>query len=491
MTDVREILTRPLAVLGVLLALALASGCGGGGASKPRAGVPGADIAQPSHDPLAYHAGRDAELERRAGAALSHVLYAKSPGGIAASVSRTERYRPQIQRAARGAGIEPDTLEAIVLLESAGRPDVIAGADVAAAAGLTQIVADTGTHLLGMHIDLAASRRLGRSLARARQRHQTARAAKLAAQRARVDQRFDPVAALAATVRYLTTARARFGRDDLAVESYHMGIGNLETAVRRYAGAGAGDPVAKLVKDKQLSYARLFFDSTPQNHPQAWSWLYSLGDDSATYLWRIGAARQILALARSDPAELQRQAQLQSARNSSEEVLHPPSSTAVFADPAALARARGAGQLVALPAAPLAADGIAIDPQMGQLARRVHQSPDLYRALRPEALALLGYLGAHVKAIAKGAPLAVTSSVRDARYQAVLAAGDIEATHGYSLHTTGYAFDLSRHYASAAQAQAVQATLDRLTALELIAWVREPTVIHVAVAGDAKTMLGA
>ena len=58
----------------------------------------------------------------------------------------------------------------------------------------------------------------------------------------------------------------------------------------------------------------------------------------------------------------------------------------------------------------------------------------------------------------------VTSTVRDRRYQRVLAATDREATRDYSLHTTGCAFDIARLYRSRAQALAFQFVLDRLTA---------------------------
>ena len=64
----------------------------------------------------------------------------------------------------------------------------------------------------------------------------------------------------------------------------------------------------------------------------------------------------------------------------------------------------------------------------------------------------------------------------------MLAARDREATHAYSLHTTGFAFDIARSYHSRAQALAFQFVLDRLTARGLIAWVREPGAIHVTVA---------
>src|ERR687886_307017 len=66
---------------------------------------------------------------------------------------------------------DPDregTLEAIVLLESAGRPDAQASEDLDGAVGLTQILAETGRNLLGMRVDVQASARLPRGNARGR-----------------------------------------------------------------------------------------------------------------------------------------------------------------------------------------------------------------------------------------------------------------------------------------------------------------------------------
>jgi hypothetical protein len=119
---------------------------------------------------------------------------------------------------------------------------------------------------------------------------------------------------------------------------------------------------------------------------------------------------------------------------------------------------------------------------MGELARRLQQSPRLYRALRPQALHVLEVIGAGTRAIARSGPLVVTSSVRDEEYQRVLLDRNDQATRNFSLHTTGWSFDISRRYRSTAQAQAFQFMLDRLTALNMIAWVREPTAIHVTVA---------
>jgi hypothetical protein len=124
---------------------------------------------------------------------------------------------------------------------------------------------------------------------------------------------------------------------------------------------------------------------------------------------------------------------------------------------------------------------------MGELARKLHQPRALYRGLRPEALAMALYIGAQVRAAAHAprSALTVTSTVRDQAYQRLLVRSNTEATRNYSLHTTGWAFDVLRRYSSRQQALAFQFVLDRLTALNLIAWVREPAAIHLTVSSEA------
>src|SRR4051794_22535142 len=434
-----------------------------GGTDAPRTLTPGAGNTETTVDPIAWSPKRRRELERRAAAGLAHVIYAKSPGGAIVSAARTATWRPQVERAAKRGGVDPDELEAIVLLESAGRPDAQASNDIEGAAGLTQILAETGQNLLGMRIDVRASARLTRGIGRG---HKVA--ARLRRRR-RVDERFDPAKALAATARYLQIAKTRLHRTDLAIAAYHMGIGNMQTALAAYG-------------KKKIPYARLFFDSTPLRHARAWRILAALGDDSSTYLWRVMAARNIMRLYRHDPGALARQADLQGRKASAEEVLHPSDRTATYGDPFAIQRALGSGELDRLSARTLAGFGVRIDPGMGELAGRVHQRRSLYRALRPQALRMLEVIGAGTRAIARTRPLVVTSTVRDERYQRVLEAENIQATRNFSLHTTGWAFDISRNYRSHAQALAFQFMLDRLTALNMIAWVREPAAIHVTAA---------
>src|SRR3954452_18494734 len=184
-----------------LLALVALAGCGG---SKPKPDPDAGTIA----DPLSYDATRQAEFEARATAGLTPVLVEKSPGGVVATARRVARFRPLIERAARGGPVDADTLEALVFLESAGRQYAQAGS-LQGAAGLTQIVAQTGTGLLGMHVDLAKAKK-----------------AKTVKALRRADDRFVPAKALAGAVKYLEFARGELGgRGDLAVAAYHMGVG--------------------------------------------------------------------------------------------------------------------------------------------------------------------------------------------------------------------------------------------------------------------------
>src|SRR5215217_8256957 len=220
-------------------------------------------LAAGSERPFEFSPDTRGEFEREAAAGQRHLLYANSPGGAIATARRVDALRTPIASAARAAGIDPELLEGLVFLESGGRPDAVVKGDPANAAGVSQILPETGRNLLRMRIDVAASRRLTKKIAAAKEQGQGARAASLERKRRRVDERFDPAKALAATGRYLAFARPKLGRDDFAVASYHMGVGNLAEAIRAYVGPGEKRLARKLVEDEDLSYAQLYFDSTP------------------------------------------------------------------------------------------------------------------------------------------------------------------------------------------------------------------------------------
>jgi hypothetical protein len=388
-------------------------------------------------DPYAYESGRDQEFARRAAAGHSHVLFEKSPGGVIASARRVARFRDGVEKAGGAAGVRPGLIEGMVLLESAGREDAMASNDLAGAVGLTQILAETATSLLGMHVDLAASERLTKRLARARGPREADR---LRAKRRAVDERFDPQKSLAATGRYLKIAMGELGREDLAVVSYHMGIGNLQRVLDAYGNDGA-------------SYAELFFDTAPNLHARAYRLLTGLGDDSKTYLWRVLGSHEVMRLYRDDRAKLDRLAQLHAGAASGELVLHPPERTERFETPDEVDAAYRDGKLRPFPNDPA----------------RYGLRPARAGGLRPEAVALAVYIGRGVRNVSgQRAPLVVRRTVAP----------------GHGMHATGWAFDVSRHYASGAQAEAFQFMLDRLQALNLIAWTRDGDAIHITASGE-------
>jgi hypothetical protein len=453
--------TRLFVIVFLLVAAATLAGLAFTGKDGPPSFGP--VIVDPGEpDPFAYEPDREDEFVDRATAGHSHVLFAKSPGGALATARRVERWRSAIERAAGASGLDPDMLEAIVFLESSGSPTARPSDDLEGAVGLTQILAGTATSLLGMRVDVAASERLTR---RMRRRGPSAR---LLRKRRVVDERFDPRKALAGAARYLELAEQRFGREDLAVVSYHMGMGNLDNVLDEYG-------------DRDASWARVYFDATPRNHPRAYALLSGFGDDSASYLWRVYAAREIMRLYRENPGELRRRARLQTAKASAEEVLHPRSKTKELESPDDLEQAYQSGALRPFEGV----RGMRLDPQAGELAGRLDAEPRLYHGLRPEAYELAVYLAAGVRSVSgTRAPLIVTSTVRDQDYQRVLARGNPFATREYSLHTTGFAFDVRRDYASRAQAVAFQYMLDRLQSLDLIAWIREPGAIHITASSE-------
>lgn len=453
----------------VLIVVLLVSALSGSSIPQPPPG--GVARGASSRDPFGYVASREADFVARGTAGEAHVLFTQSPDGALATAQRVARFRTDINRATAGTGIDPNLLEALVYVESAGRPAAVAGSDLAGAAGLTQILASTGSSLLGMHIDLARSRQLTQKIDAIASGTRTGELAPLLLARERADTRFYPPKALAATVRYLLTAEHQFGRADLALESYHMGIGNLHNILGAYDGGRA------------VPYVQLFFDSAPDNHPEAYRLLAGLGDDSRLYYWRVLGAEQIMHLYRTHRNALERLASLQTADDAGAAVLHPPGRPPRYEDPSAVSAAYQHHRLVALPSN-ASALGLTYDPAMGAGASKVSAPRSLYRGLAPAALRMLIELAGRVRTLSgTHAPLRIQSTVTDAAYNSSRGIDD-------PIASTGYTFTIERRYASPAQAAAFQAVLDRLQSLNLIAWARYSSTIEVTVASDAASWAG-
>jgi soluble lytic murein transglycosylase-like protein len=381
-------------------------------------------------------------LERDAAVGMSRSFF---DGTVFTTAARVAQWRPQVVRAARAAGVDPNVLEAIVWVESSGRPDVTNRSDV----GLTQL-SPWVARSRGLHVDVRHAAVLTRRIARS---WRVAHTRQLRHWRARYDERFAPAKELRATASYLAQAREVLGRDDLAVEAYHVGIPTL--------------------RGTRVSYAELYFN----------------GGRVDDYALRVLAAERILHLYRANRAALAFEAQQQARKNSGEEYLHPLSRTHRFSSPGALLRAEQHRVLRLIPVHTRATH-VLIGGALGGEARVFGRSRRLYRALRPAALDVLLYIGSRVHALSGARkPLILTSAVRDLKYQRVLTHVNANAARSYSLHTAGYAFDIARSYGSARQASAFQYVLDRLAAANAIAYIREAAAIHVTVASDARAKL--
>ena len=308
-------------------------------------------------------------------------------------------------RQPRGTGIDPNLLEGIVFVESAGRPDVIAGADPSAAAGPDpdprrdrSVAARACTSTSPQSRKLLT--RIGNAVVTGpgKAAAAPAREGRRALRPPQGAGRDGPLPrAGAAPVRPRRTSRS---------SPTTWGSATCRTCSRDYDG---GRPVP---------YAQLYFDTSPDHHGSAFDLLAGFGDQSSLYYWRVLGAAQIMRLYRTDRERARRLARLQNAAGTTAEVLHPPDRTPQFADPSALSSAYAQRELVPLPAngrAPRArirtVDGIATRERLGAPAA-------LYRGLRPAALDLLVELAARVRALAgTSAPLIVASTVMDTRYQ--------------------------------------------------------------------------
>lgn len=260
--------------------------------------------------------------------------------------------------------------------------------------------------------------------------------------------RLRPATQLRATVRRLERARRVLGRLDLAVASYHLGT-------RRLRGA--------------RSFASFYFRA-PLEGPEA------------DYYWKVLAAERVLRLYRHDRAALRYEQRLQLKKNSAEEVLHPRTITPQFRTRAAIARAVRAHVLMPVPR-DWRRTHIRISAQLGQLAPHHRR---LYASLRPAALQVLLYIGHEMR---RYKPLRLTSAVRDDGYQRLLTTINPVATRAYSMHTTGYAFDILRSFSSGAEKRAFFRLLARLQAANAIAYIPEYAAMHIAVASDAPEKL--
>ena len=102
--------------LSIALAVAVILVTSGGKSGPPPIPLPGIGRPAKAGDPVAYVPARESDFVARALAGSDHVLFVKSPGGALATAARVAAFRPLIDRAAAGTGIDPSLVEALVFV---------------------------------------------------------------------------------------------------------------------------------------------------------------------------------------------------------------------------------------------------------------------------------------------------------------------------------------------------------------------------------------
>ena len=416
----------------------------------------------------AARSGAAGEIASTRAAALGRGRTRSRPGPLHVEPGRSRRHRRSASRSggrwsnARRAGAASDrtSLEAIVFVESAGRPDVLAGDDVSRAAGLTQIVAATGRQFLGMHVDTDASRRSradqsGRAsrTARSAQRlggapppcRRAVRAAEVAARNGALPRRRRRTISVATISR---SSRTTWASGICSTSSPRTAARRLVRAALLRLGARRARRGVATPRVARRHVARLLLEGARGGTRHA-----AVPPRSRSARLR-GAAPGEEELRRGGHAPALPDAALPHAGRDRARV--------EASRPATRSRATASGRTSrsaaswarrrtssAVPVASTAACVRRRSTCCSTSAQRVHELS-----------------GARSRCI-------VTSAVRDNRYQRVLMHVNPNAARTYSLHTTGYAFDIARSYASERQAAAFQFVLDRLQAVNAIAYIRE------------------
>jgi hypothetical protein len=458
-------------------------------------------------DVFRWTPGRDDGLLLAGRDGLGHRLWSRTRGGVERTAALMDRLEPFITRSARRFDVSKQTLAALVFVESGGRADLtVEPQSSAGRAGLGGLKPDIAREL-GLAVDLAASSELTARIAE-QVGHQAEAESKAEAalfapglirmreRRRRVDERFDVVASLDATAERLRDGLDAFGREDLAVAAYRIGVPGLWRLLRREAGGGRPRP--GVVARRELTYPRLYLDGGPARETATDRRLARLGPEVSQFPFTVEAARQILALWSDEPARLYRLASLHGVKPAADDVLWPPGSTPTYASHNALDAGFADGSLVRLPADPARA-GFELAPG----SERVFDN-ELHRGLRPEALAALMYIAGAARSLARDDDLTLqlAGAVRPETLKRRLAAAGRNvggATWGAAAivlpreyertpASTGYSFDLARGL-PARHTRALDSVLARLQALDVVAVHRGRDADTVTVSPRAREIL--
>jgi len=192
-----------------------------------------------------------------------------APGWTAANACQVvdNKYRRHIDDAARYAGIHPDILRGMIILESGSLSDRRSSAGCV---GIAQFYGPTAK-AVGLRVD------------------------------SEVDERLDDEKSIAAMGKLMRENLEAMGEPGLAIWAYHAGTGNVADVVYGYLPSKFHkNSTSATVLTAGLTYAELHQQVWPDKHPDTSQVLRSLNDESEDYVMKVAASVKALELYRAD-----------------------------------------------------------------------------------------------------------------------------------------------------------------------------------------------
>ena len=170
--------------------------------------------------------------------------------------------------------------------------------------------------------------------------------------RRKIDERYDPRAAIFAQTRYLLRIAPRFPSADWLFQAYHGGEGGVKRTLKDFLGAKWPGSVASTIQFGQngspLSFEDLYFATTPKARPEAFSYLYGRSDDHRHYWWKLRSAQETLAAYRKDKTAFRAAWEALLPGRGKSSLWYPDAANYAFADFPAVAQAQKSGALVSV-----------------------------------------------------------------------------------------------------------------------------------------------
>jgi len=244
--------------------------------------------------------------------------------------------------------------------------------------------------------------------------------AELRARRAIIDERFDMRKSVTAQTKYLLGLVSRFPSPSWLFQAYHGGEAGVEKTLRLWFAdakqkkwpGSARNAILKGDSGNPLTFEDLYLTTRPTEHKQAFTYLFSRGDDHRHYWWKLRTAEEGFAEFEKDPAVFQRTCALLSPGD-------PPPSAWYGAElvslhtMADLQQARNLGFLV-----PVAASTDLLLPKVP--ADPLHAAD--YHMLQPEAAGTLALISAAYRQAGGKSTLHILDLVRTQELNALIAA---------------------------------------------------------------------